>query len=208
LIAWDVFRRRRKDQPNEYILIRSCWRSDIDREKFCTPVERLRHPYPLVPTIEVHELPTPSTELEDLARDLGVLELPIGAVPTVGGLDGVTFEVAIEQPPDHIAFSARCRLSWWCEPPAAWSELRTWSRRAEVVFEVAWSARGNAASVPLQVRAVDDSAMRHEAQRLFHQGHYGRTAELLVDISSRTTLTPTESKMLELSLKRIGNSTP
>ena len=205
LIAWDVFRRSRKDQPHEHVLIRSCWRSDMDQEKLCTPAERLRHPYPLVPTIEVHELSSPSADLERLAEDLGTLKLPIGASPAVAGVDGVTFEVAIGQPPDDLAFSARCRLSWWCEPPAAWGELRTWLTRAEKLFETAWTGRGNSAAVPLQVRTFDDVAARHEAQRLFHEGHYGRTAELLADIASRGKLSPAEEKMFELALQRAGS---
>ena len=122
-IAWDVFRERQKHQPEKHILIRTCWRCDLDKEKLRTPVERLRHPYPLQPTIEVHELSAPSSELMRLAEDLGALAFPIGASSGVVGLDGVTFEVAIEQPPAHIALAAKCRLSWWFEPPAAWAGL-------------------------------------------------------------------------------------
>ena len=54
--------------------------------------------------------------------------------------------------------------------------------------------------------AIDESAARHEAQRLFHAGQYGRVAELLADVGAREKLTPADAKMLELALKRAGGS--
>jgi hypothetical protein len=203
-VAWDVFRRRRRGHEDDFVLVRSSWRSDVDLEKLRTPVERLRHPYPLVPTLEVHQLNAESGELAHLAAELAALRVPIGAAPSVVGIDGVTYEVAIEQPPHHIAFSAKCRLSWWNEPPAAWEGLAAWVQRTEAVFESAWAARGAAAPTPLRIKAIDDAAARHEAQRLFHAGQYGRVAELLADVSTREKLTPAEAKMLELALKRGG----
>ncbi len=204
-IAWDVFRRRRIGSPNEHVLLRTSWRSDIDLEKLRTPVERLRRPYPLVPTIEVHELPAHSGELEALAEELAEIELPIGASVGSVGCDGSTFEVAVEQPP-HGLGSASCRLSWWCELPAAWGGLGLWLRQAEIVFDTAWSARGDNGSVPSRIRVIDDASARQQAHRLFHEHHYGRVVELLVDIASREQLTPAETKMLELALKRVGGS--
>jgi hypothetical protein len=203
-IAWDVFQRRRRGHDDDLVLVRSSWRSDLDWEKLRTPVERLRHPYPLVPTLEVHQLNTPSSELAHLAAELAALSLPIGAVPAVGGIDGVTYEVAIGQPPQYISFAAACRLSWWDKPPAEWDELAAWVRRTEAMFESAWAARGAAAPTPLRIKAIDDAAARHEAQRLFHAGQYGRVAELLAEVGTREKLTPAEAKMLELALKRAG----
>ena len=203
-ISWDVFRRRRKGSSNEHMLLRTSWWSDVDGEKLRTPVERLRHPYPLVPTIEVHELSAPSADLERLAQQLAAVELAIGASPEVGGVDGVNYEVAIEQPSSCIGQSARCRLSWWCQPPAAWSGLRAWAMEAENVFESAWSARREAGPVSLRMRSIDDAAARHQAQRLFHERHFGRAAELLADIATREMLTPVEEKMLEMALARAG----
>jgi hypothetical protein len=59
---------------------------------------------------------------------------------------------------------------------------------------------------PLRVKAINDSAARHEAQGLFHGGQYGWVAQLLAGIATRETLTPAETKMLELALKRAGGS--
>lgn len=205
-IAWDVFRRRRRGHEDEFVLVRSTWRSDLDLEKLRSPVERLRHPYPLLPSLEVHQLSASSSELERLAVELAALRFPIGAPPSVGGVDGVTFEVAIEQPPHYIALAAKCRLSWWHKPPVEWEGLATWVQRAESIFESAWVARGTAAPTPLSIKAIDDAAARHQAQRLFHAGDYGRVAELLAEVGTREKLTPAEEKMLELALKRAGGS--
>ena len=57
---------------------------------------------------------------------------------------------------------------------------------------------------PLRIKAIDDAAARHEAQRLFHAGQYSRVAEVLAEVGTREKLTPAEAKMLELALKRAG----
>jgi hypothetical protein len=204
-ISWDVFRQRRRDHEDDFVLVRSAWRSDLDQERLRSPVERLRHPYPLVPTIEVHLLKAPSNDLATLASEVNALSLPIGAPPRVGGVDGVTYEVAIEAAP-FCFFAAKCRLSWWHKPPAEWHELAAWLHRAEAVFGAAWEGQGDAAPTPLRIKAIDDAAARHEAQRLFHAGHYGRVAEVLAEVATREKLTAAESKMLELALKRAGGA--
>jgi hypothetical protein len=207
-IAWDVFRRRRAGHQDDFVLVRSTWRSDLDLQKLRSPVERVSHPYPLIPSLEVHQLCAPSSELSRLAAELAALKFPIGAVPSVGGIDGVTYEVAIEQPPHDIPLAAKCRLSWWCEPPVEWEGLAAWVRRAAVLFDSAWDARGTASPTPLQIKALDDAAARQDAQRLFHVGEYGRAAELLAEVARREKLTRAEEKMLELALKRAGSQAP
>jgi hypothetical protein len=203
-IAWDVFQRRRRDHEDDFVLVRSSWRSDLDLEKLRSPVERLAHPYPLVPTVEVHQLNAASDELARLAAELAAVRLVIGARPDVFGVDGVNYEVALQQPPHRSILDAKCRLSWWERPPAGWEELAAWVRRAEAVFESAWAARGPAAPTPLRIQAIDDAAARHEARGLFHAGQYGRAAELLAEVETREKLTPAEAKMLDLALKRAG----
>jgi len=207
-VAWDVFRQRSEGHPDRHILLRSSWRSDLDEEKLDTPAERLRHPYPLVPTVEIHELPVPSEELERLANELAAVMLPLGASTAVLGMDGTSFEVAIEQESRSFASVAKCRLSWWHEPPSEWSELGAWARRVESVFESAWSGGGNARTIPVHIPVIDDAAGRHEAQRAFHSGLYGRAAELLADIGTREKLTAAEEKMLEIALRRAGAPVP
>ena len=201
-IAWDVFRRARRRYPDEFILVRTSWRSDLDQEKLRTPVERVRHPRRLTPTIELHLLPAESSVLEQLALRLSQLSLPIGASPGAFGIDGTTFEIAIEQPPHYSPLAAKCRLSWWEKPPTAWGALSEWLSRAEEVFEASWSVRGEASAVPLVITPIDDAAARERARSLFHQGDYARAAAMLADIATREKLTPAETKMLALAGKR------
>jgi hypothetical protein len=203
-VAWDVFRRRRRGHEDDHVLVRSSWRSDSDLKKLQTLVERTRHPYPLVPTVEVHQLSAASTDLANLAAELAALRLPIGAPPSIAGLDGVTYEVAIEQPPHDIPLAAKCRLSWWHKPPVEWAGLAAWVQRAQSMFEFAWTAHGDPVPIPLRIRTIDDAAARHEAQRLFHAGQFGRAAELLAEVALREKLTPAEAKMLEVAMKRAG----
>ncbi len=171
-----------------------------------TPVERLPHPYPLIPTIEVHQLTSSSGELASLAAELAAMRLPVGPPASVFGPEGVTFEIAIEHPPHYIALAAKCRLSWWHKPPEEWEALAAWVQRAESIFDAAWANQEAAAPTPLRVMDVEYATARHEAQRLFHAGHYGRVAELLAEVGRREKLTTAEAKMLELALKRAGDS--
>lgn len=118
-IAWDVFRRPRLGHSDDFILVRTTWRSDLDSEKVRTPVERLRHSRPLQPTIELNLLSVPSAELEQLSKELAELKLPIGAASHSYGIDGTFYEIAIDQSSVYSS-SAKCRLSWWHTPPAQW----------------------------------------------------------------------------------------
>lgn len=205
-IAWDVFSRIRRGHSNEFILLRTSWRSDLDAEKMRNPTERLRHEYPFIPTIELHLLPVPSVELEQLAKDLKQISLPIGAQPNVFGIDGTSFEIAIEQPPLYMVLTAKCRLSWWHETPPEWKPLQEWVTRAEDVFESAWSIQSNTAvSVPYVITAIDDTASRHKARLLFHEGKYLQAAELFAEVATRESLSTVETKMLEMAVKRAGN---
>jgi hypothetical protein len=204
-VAWDVFKRRREGYQDDHVLVRTAWDRGTDRMKLSTPEERLRHPYPLVPTIEVHQLAAPSDILRELAVEVARLEIKIGSRANYG-LDGTTYEVAFEQPPRHIPFAAKCRLSYWEEPPAGWKGLSAWVLRAQRTFAEAWSAHGPASRIPLPIRAIDDGAARQEAQRAFHSGSYARAAELLAGVASRERLTLAEAKMLEMALKRMGGA--
>lgn len=205
-IAWDVFRRRHVDHEDNYVLVRSAWRCDLDLQRLRTQAEPLPHPSLFVPSLAVHQLDAPSGELARLAADLAALRPALGAPPSVYGFDGVTYELAIEQPPYGSPLAAKCRLSWWREPPPGWEGVAAWVQRAEAVFEAAWAARGPAAPVPLHIRIIDDAAARHEARRLFHTGQYGRAAELLAEVGTRERLTAAEELMLDLALERAGGS--
>jgi hypothetical protein len=203
LVAWDVLERGRRGHPNEVVLVRTCWRKDIDYERMRTPVERMKHEYPLEPTIELHELPAPSAELELLASELRTMRLPLGGpLAKVTIVDGTMCEVAIEQSSYWQAFAAKCRLTWHGLLGPDWAPLKAWVERAEAVFDRAWQNRGEPKPAPHQLPTIDDAAARHMAKDLFHAGQFGRAAELLADVSKREVLTAAEIKMLQLAVKR------
>ncbi len=108
-VLWEV--------RGEWRLRRRIWRYLVDAEKLRTPVERLRHPRPLLPTIETREIAYGASEAEAAFERLASLRLRV--LPEGGGghvLDGTDHEVALEDG----AASMRLR---WNPIPAAWAPL-------------------------------------------------------------------------------------
>jgi hypothetical protein len=70
----------------------------------------------------------PSTAT-DLLNELATLSVPAMQSPPAFGLDGVSFALVIG------SFWGSSEFSWWCEPPAGWSELAAWYDRAHDAFE-------------------------------------------------------------------------
>src|SRR5689334_2173965 len=69
------------------------WRSDLDTEKLKTPVERLKHPQDLAPTIEDDMVWLTEAEVEDFERRISGIAVPFYlGPPTVAGCDGTSFE--------------------------------------------------------------------------------------------------------------------
>lgn len=205
-VSWDVFQRRRIGAENEYVLYRSCWRRDVDLEKFCAPSDQMRSLYPASPTIDVHRIGIDSPQLEAVGMALRVIAIPIGARDPFGGVDGVTYEVALEQPPHYFASPAKCRVSWWHEPPAEWQSLHDWSREVGRTFESFWAAHPELCVPETSIAVIDDAKSRAEAQQHFHKKNYARAAEILADVATRETLTAAERKMLEMAIGRMGGN--
>jgi hypothetical protein len=91
------------------------WRSDIDLEKLRTPVERLKHPKDLRPTIESESVQLSDAALQAIEfaiRDVAVPFFVRG--PSVVGLDGTRFE---------FQYSRTCLLAsleWRENHPEEW----------------------------------------------------------------------------------------
>ena len=91
------------------------WRSDLDLEKLRTPVERLRHPKDLSPTIEEDTLWLTDADVEDLQQRIRGISVPLYLGPaTVAGCDGTSFEFRC----DEIFYEAS--LHWWEDQPSEW----------------------------------------------------------------------------------------
>jgi hypothetical protein len=91
------------------------WRSDFDSGKLRTPVERLRHPKDLSPTIEDDTLWLTDAEVEDMQQRIRGISVPLYLGPaTVVGCDGTGFEFRC----DEIFYGAS--LHWWEDQPSEW----------------------------------------------------------------------------------------
>ncbi len=91
------------------------WRSDLDLEKLRTPVERLKYPKDLAPTIQYDVLWLADGELEQIEQRIQAASIPpfLGRSAVVG-LDGTRFEFRY----DELLFGVS--LHWWCDHPREW----------------------------------------------------------------------------------------
>src|SRR5688572_17760260 len=62
---WSVYAPRRSANPMASYLV---WRSDVDAEKLRTPVERLKHPKELAPTIEHDAVDLDAKDIENFTQ--------------------------------------------------------------------------------------------------------------------------------------------
>jgi len=102
------------------------WRCDLDAEKLCTPVERLRHPQTFDPTINQHELNLDEAVWSGITERTQALVITANPAEAHIGLDGTSFEFAVS-----AAFQS-CELHWWEATPSAW-------RPAMDLFSDMWS---------------------------------------------------------------------
>ncbi len=131
-VSWDVIRVAARRAGAQTRLYRSCWRMDVDSEAMRTPVERLKHPKPYLPTIEADwALIDLSTVQESLSR-LRSAPVPLAIAEPVVGCDGTTFELSVGE------FFCNARISWWCDLPKDWQSLRPIIVELEQAFEQAW----------------------------------------------------------------------
>jgi hypothetical protein len=119
VIAYDVHDVSRKDHPKNYLARYTCWRRDIDAEKFRTPLERLKYPRPLKPTFESKSFSITSKAVVEILDRFRTVSIPTFINRSALGLDGTAYEVEIG---DQLQ---GCRFHWWEEQPAEWQALRT-----------------------------------------------------------------------------------
>jgi hypothetical protein len=112
--AYDIIRAVREEGRDEYKVMHSCWRRDLDLPVFQSPVDRMRHPRPFRPTVVVLDAPVASDTIRGFMEELRALSVPLHVEPAARGVDGVTFEIAFG------GFWANARIGWWVEPPTEW----------------------------------------------------------------------------------------
>jgi len=98
---------------------------DVDQEKLRSPVDRLKYPKDLVPTIENDDVWLTRAEASEMEQKLRGIAIPIFlGPPTAVGCDGTGFEFQH----DHLFFGAR--LHWWENEPPEWRPFTQAVRRA------------------------------------------------------------------------------
>jgi hypothetical protein len=91
------------------------WKRSEDVDKLRDPVERLRHPKDLQPTIEESSTIIDAETVAQIIADLSAVSLPsIRPAEGVLGLDGVGYRFSFSQ--GYFSLD----LSWWCDHPSVW----------------------------------------------------------------------------------------
>ena len=121
--------RRDKSRLTSYVEF-SVWRREVDAEKFRTPLERLKHPKVLKPTIESSAREVSHDLISDVIHDLKQVSLPcLRPDELMLGTDGTRYRFKADQ--GYFGID----LSWWCDGPEQWREtiqkLRTTVARVE-----------------------------------------------------------------------------
>jgi hypothetical protein len=131
-VAWEVRSRPVRARPAELRLFRSCWRMDLDLQHFGSPLERLKHPRPYRPTVEVGSVLVDADRINALVHRFGCTPIPLGvAVPPVG-CDGTIYELDIGN------FFCHARIAWWVSLPLEWKALEPIIEDMVALFELAW----------------------------------------------------------------------
>jgi hypothetical protein len=139
-VSWDVIRVAARGLGAQTRLYRSCWRMDIDCENTRSPVERLKHPRPYIPTIDVDWVLIDRALVETIIGRLRATPILLALASRPVGCDGVTFELSIGD------FFCNARISWWCELPEEWKQIRPVVTELEGVFIQAWTTRSEPGS--------------------------------------------------------------
>jgi len=113
----------------EYVAIHSIWHRKADIAKLESPVVRLRHPRPLVPTIEARRWSLETAWVDARRKELTAFTIPAIVDSRGIGLDGTSYEVAFD------AGLAQARYRWWHEPPSEWRALHLWLQQTLEALE-------------------------------------------------------------------------
>ena len=117
IIGWDIYQRFDKVDEKEYYAIRLTWLRRDDAMRLESPVERLKYPRALEPTILREAVELSSREAKSLLEKFTVISIPAAVYKYDVGLDGTSYEVSLGH------FHPCAHYSWWEEPPVAWKPL-------------------------------------------------------------------------------------
>lgn len=130
MFSWEIIERKtRKATPHDaravspfhegggFQLVRTVWRMDTDVEKFRSPIERMRYPRSLTPTLEQTHWPAPSANVQEWLGSFSSIKLPALITSNSFGLDGTSYEFSFG---DGFLWAT---YHWWDKAPDKWKEL-------------------------------------------------------------------------------------
>ena len=93
----------------------SVWRSDLDLEKLRSPIERLKYPKDLLPTIQNDVIWLTDAEVQSIEQSIRGISIPLYlGQPAMAGCDGTRYEFRYSE----MFFGAS--IHWWEDHPTEW----------------------------------------------------------------------------------------
>ena len=111
-IAVDIV--RSNDELAGYV---THWRQTTDITAFATPVERLKHPTPFIPTYDSTRVDISSNQLDSLLTELTTTRINVSPTTNSISVDGTSYELSAGTGYSGI------RLRWHNQLPQDWSVL-------------------------------------------------------------------------------------
>jgi hypothetical protein len=116
-VSWDVCREQSTSGDRRYFAVQTRWKRQVDMKMFETPVERLRHPKALYPTLGANTFEISSDAVERFLDKLRTATIPAYVEAKSIGADGTRYELSFDD------YFVGARYSWWEEPPDEWKEI-------------------------------------------------------------------------------------
>lgn len=114
-ISWEIF--EVAPAPTIYRAAKMQWLREQDSEKFRNPVERLKYPRPLKPSIETNVNALRPEFVQSILEQLKAVQIPAWPSASRIGLDGTMYELIV----GGGFLSVHYR--WWEQPPIEWQPL-------------------------------------------------------------------------------------
>ena len=132
MVCWDAIDAHVGRQTTEMRLYRTCWLQEVDGEALNSPVERMKHPRPYPPSLEIGSVPIDKDKLQAIVARAIATPVPLAVAEAPLGLDGTNFELAFGH------FFCQARLAWWCDLPQEWQALTPLVADLSSLFESTW----------------------------------------------------------------------
>ncbi|GMU39097.1 MAG: hypothetical protein AMXMBFR22_32880 [Phycisphaerae bacterium] len=126
--SWDVFAKH-DARSESYFVVRTIWDLPTDAAKLESPLERLRHPTELAPTIHTSSVAASAEQVAAWQAQIAAASVPPMPSDVPIGTDGVTYRLATG------SFFSNAVFEWWEEGPPSWAPLVTAVREVMKALE-------------------------------------------------------------------------